>query len=67
MTACKPDTPAERVARSQAKRLATGAIRTPNGILPAEAAQALDKLHRTGYAPSATGCIARALVDAARK
>jgi hypothetical protein len=35
-------------------------------ILSAEAAEALDALQVAGYAPNATACIARALIEAQR-
>ena len=64
MTRTKPL--ADRVRDSQARAIRGGARRTPRGILPPEAARALDALHERGYADSLTGCIARALVEAAR-
>lgn len=63
----RPATLAERVERARAKAIAAGARPTPRGVLPAEAAQALDSLQAGGYASSATACIARALLDAASR
>jgi len=42
-----------------------GGRRLPGGTLQPDAARALDALVAAGYAPSATACIARALVEAA--
>jgi anti-sigma factor RsiW len=63
----RPATPAERVERSKAKAIASGSRPTPRGMLPADAAAALAGLQASGYAASATACIARALVDAASR
>lgn len=52
---------------NEAKRIAAGGRRLPGGILPADASAALDELHTSGYAPTLTACIARALVDAAKR
>lgn len=60
----KPIPPAARVNASEKKRIAAGARQTPRGILPAEAAVALEELMASGYAASATACIAKALVEA---
>ena len=62
----KPRTDASYVRASEARAIEAGARRTPRGILPPDAARALDSLHKRGYADSLTGCIARALVEAAR-
>ena len=51
---------------NEAKRIAAGGRRIPGGILSADAAIALDTLQKSGYAESATACIARALIAAAR-
>lgn len=51
---------------NESKRIAAGGRRMPGGVLPADAAEALAKLQQSGYADSATACIARALVAAAR-
>lgn len=58
---------AERVRRAEAKAIAAGARPTPRGLLPPEAAAALDSLQAGGYASSATACIARALSEAAAR
>ena len=52
---------------NEAKRIAAGGRRLPGGVLPADAADALTTLQDSSYAPSATACIARALVEAARR
>lgn len=57
--------PRDRVRKSENKRLAQGGRRIPGGILPAEAAEALEKLKAAGYAKSGAGCIARAIIEAA--
>lgn len=62
-----PKSPADRVADSRARAIERGAIRTPRGVLPPDAAQALDALMQSGYATSRTACIARALVQAAAR
>lgn len=64
----KPNrTRSEIVRDSEARRLEAGGRRLPGGILPADAAAALDFLLGEQYGTSATGCIARALVEAAEK
>jgi hypothetical protein len=61
----KPDPRQQGWSRAnEAKRIAAGGRRLPGGVLPADATAALDKLQKSGYADSATACIARALVDA---
>ena len=62
-----PLTPAQHSRASERRALAAGAIRTPGGILPAAAAQALDALMQQSYAHSKTEAIARALVEAAAR
>jgi hypothetical protein len=61
----RPATQAERARKSEARKVREGGRRMPGGVLPAEAAQALAALEGAGYAPSATGCISRALQEAA--
>lgn len=61
----RPISLADRVAACRARAIEAGARRTPSGVLPPDAAAALAALMRSGYAASATGCIARALVAAA--
>jgi hypothetical protein len=63
----RPATQAERNRASEARKVDAGGRRIPGGVLPPDAAAALDSLQATGYAPSATGCIARALLDAASR
>lgn len=55
----------QRVRASEARAIAAGAARIPRGMLPADAAAALDKLLAQGYASSKAAVIARALVAAA--
>ena len=62
-----PLTPAQHSRASERRAIAAGAIRTPGGILPAAAAQALDALMQQSYAHSKTEAIARALVEAAAR
>jgi len=62
----RPATASQRAAASRARRLEREQGRQLGVILPAEAAAALDSLQASGYAPSATGCIARALIEAAK-
>ena len=54
-----------RVRASESRSIAAGAVRMPGGLLPADAAEALDQLVNSGYALSKTAAIARALIDAA--
>ncbi|KKO71828.1 hypothetical protein [Kerstersia gyiorum] len=58
---------AERVRKSEAELRKRGGRRLPGGSLQPDAAQALDALMLAGYAPSATACIARALLEAAAR
>lgn len=60
----RPATPSERVRSSEARKVQVGGRRMPGGVLAPDAAAALDSLQASGYAPSATACIARALVEA---
>ena len=62
----RPATAAEMVRKSEARKIQAGGRRMPGGVLPPDAAVALDSLQASGYAPSATACIARALVEAQR-
>ncbi len=61
----QPMTLADRVRASEARKIKAGGRRLPGGMLPADAVAALDSLQARGYAPSAAGCIARSLVEAA--
>lgn len=63
----RPATPAQRVRNSEARKVKAGGRRMPGGVLSPDAAAALDSLQSGGYAPSATACIARALLDAASR
>ncbi len=58
---------AARVRKSEAELRKRGGRRLPGGSLQPDAAQALDALLTAGYAPSATACIARALIEAAER
>ena len=62
----RPATASERAAASRARRLEREQGRQVGVILPPDAAAALDSLQSSGYAPSATACIARALIEAYR-
>ncbi len=64
MTPSTQKTATEQVRASEARAVERGGRRLPGGIIPPEAANALTRLLASGYATSATGCIARALVDA---
>ena len=48
----------------EARQLQRGAVRLPGGMLPPEAAEALESLLAAGYARSKVGAIARALIEA---
>jgi hypothetical protein len=63
----RPKPLSARVRDSRARAIEAGARPTPHGILPPDAALALEALHARGYADSLTGCIARALVEAAKR
>lgn len=52
---------------NEAKRIAAGGRRLPGGVLASDAADALSSLQDAGYAPSATACIGRALIEASAK
>lgn len=70
MTRAKKPQPvplADRVRASEARKVEAGGRRMPGGVLPPDAATALERLQAAGYADSATGCIARALVEADRR
>lgn len=60
-----PASPRQRVRDSEARKIQAGGRRIPGGVMPADAAQALDKLTAAGYGDSASACIFRALIDAA--
>ncbi len=61
----RPATQAERNRASEARKVKAGGRRMPGGVLPPDAAAALDSLQASGYAVSATACIVRALIEAA--
>lgn len=63
----KPKGLATCVRESEARARERGGRRLPGGTLPPPAADALAKLQASGYAESATACIARAVVDAANR
>lgn len=48
----------------EARQIAQGAQRLPGGLLPPEAAQALERLLDADYGASKVAVIARALLDA---
>lgn len=60
-----PLTPAQRVARAQAALVERGGRRMPSGYLQPDAAQALQKLVASGYAPSPVAVISKALLSTA--
>ena len=57
-------TPSASAPTSEARARERGGRRLPGGTIPPDAAKALTRLLATGYAESATACIARALVQA---
>lgn len=63
----QPMTLRQRVRESEARKIKAGGRRIPGGVMPADAAQALDKLSAAGYGDSASACIFRALVEAAER
>ncbi|HHA2674734.1 TPA: hypothetical protein ACOECQ_000801 [Stenotrophomonas maltophilia] len=63
----KPLSLSERVRASESRKISAGGRRIPGGVLPSDAAEALDVLQNQRYADSAAGCIARALVEAAER
>jgi len=62
-----PKTLSQRVRDSEQRRISSGARRIPGGILPADAAQALDALRAAGYESSYARVIARAIIEAHRQ
>lgn len=60
----KPDF-AERVRASEARKIQEGGRRMPGGVMPADAVAALEKLIAAGYGNSTSGCIFRAIIEAA--
>lgn len=57
--------PAERVRASEARKIQEGGRRMPGGVMPPDAVAALDKLIAAGYGNSTSGCIFRAIIEAA--
>ncbi len=62
-----PTTPAARVRASEDRKIAAGGRRMPGGVMPADAAAALDVLIAEGYGNSASSCIYRAIIEAAEQ
>jgi len=63
-----PSNPSPKHTRAyEARQIEDGAQRLPGGLLPSEAAQALQQLLDAGYADSKAGVIARALIDAEKR
>lgn len=62
LTEPQPKPLAQRVRESEARSIDAGAVRMPGGLLPADAAAALNELVETGYAASKTAVIAKALL-----
>lgn len=63
----KPEQPvklASRVRASEARKIESGGRRIPGGVMPKDAADALDRLQANGYGTSASACIYRALMEA---
>lgn len=60
----EPMSLSERVRASEQRKVEAGGRRMPGGVMPADAAAALEMLQAAGYGSSATGCISRALVEA---
>jgi hypothetical protein len=67
MDTTQPKTLASRVRDSEARKLQAGGRRMPGGVMPKDAAEALDILQREQYGDSASACIFRALIEAAEK
>jgi len=63
----EPKPLAERVRASEARKIKQGGRRMPGVVMPPDAAAALDKLQAAGYGDSASGCIFRAIVEAAER
>lgn len=60
-------TPSDRVRASEARKLAVGGKRIPGGVMPADVVKALEKLQAEQYGPTASGCIFRAVIEAAER
>lgn len=63
----KAVTASERVRASEARKLADGGKRIPGGVMPADVVKALEMLQSEQYGPSASGCIFRAVIEAAER
>lgn len=63
----EPVSAADRVRASEARKIAAGGRRIPGGVMPADAAAALEALQAQGYGGSAAGCIFRAVIEAAER
>lgn len=61
----EPVSLADRVRASEARKIKAGGRRMPGVVMPADAAEALDKLVAAGYGNSTSGCIFRAIIEAA--
>lgn len=57
----------KRVRASEARKIEGGGRRMPGVVMPADAAEALDKLVAAAYGNSASGCIFRAIIEAAER
>lgn len=55
---------AKWVRESEARKVKAGGRRMPGVVMPADVVAALDALHASGFADSATGCIYRAVIEA---
>ena len=60
-------TPSQRVAKSRQKLTEAGGKRLPTVYLQPETAKALQTLLDAQYAPTVSGVVSQALLDAARK
>jgi len=60
-------TRADHVRKSEGRKIAAGGRRMPGGVMPPDTAAALDKLYAAGYGDSKSGCIFRAVVEAAEQ
>lgn len=62
-----PTSSAAQVRASEARKIAAGGRRMPGGVMPADAAAALDTLRANAYGDSASACIYRAIIEAAER
>lgn len=56
-----------RVRNMEARKIESGARRMPGGLLQPEAAQAVESLLASGFAPNITHAINRALIECAAR